>query len=57
MSLPVIEVVNIVENEDGTANVELELDVEAVRLLMQEGFISILATHIKEQERKKNDKT
>jgi hypothetical protein len=56
MSLPVIEVVNIVENEDGTANVELELDVEAVRLLMQEGFISILATHIKEQERKKNDK-
>jgi hypothetical protein len=57
MSLPAIEVVNIVENEDGTANVELELDVEAVRLLMQEGFISILATHIKEQERKKNDKT
>jgi hypothetical protein len=57
MSLPVIEVVNIVENEDGTANVELELDVEAVRLLIQEGFISILATHIKEQERKKNDKT
>jgi len=57
MSLPVIEVVNIVENKDGSANVELELDVEAVRLLMQEGFISILATHIKEQERKKNDKT
>lgn len=57
MSLPVIEVVNIVENEDGSANVELELDVEAVRLLVQEGFISILATHIKEQERKKNDKT
>jgi len=57
MSLPVIEVVNIVENEDGSANVELELDVEAVRLLMQEGFVSILAAHIKEQERKKNDKT
>mgnify|MGYP005621673753 CR=1 FL=1 len=56
MSLPVIEVVNIVENEDGTANVELELDVEAVRLLLQEGFISILKTHIEEQERKKNDK-
>ena len=53
MSLPVIEVVNIVENEDGTANVELELDTEAVRLLMQEGFISILKTHIEEQERKK----
>ena len=57
MSLPVIEVVNIVENEDGTANVELELDAEATRLLMQEGFISILQTHIEEQERKKNDKT
>jgi hypothetical protein len=57
MSLPVIEVVNIIENEDGTANVELELDTEAVRLLMQEGFISILRTHIEEQERKKNDKT
>ena len=57
MSLPVIEVVNIVENEDGTANVELELDAEATRLLMQEGFISILQTHIEEQERKKYDKT
>jgi len=57
MSLPVIEVVKIEEHEDGSANVELELDVEAVRLLMQEGFISILTTHIEEQERKKNDKT
>ena len=56
MSLPVIEVVNIVENGDGSANVELELDTEATRLLMQEGFISILKTHIKEQERKKHDK-
>jgi len=46
MSLPVIEVVKIEEHEDGSANVELELDVEAVRLLMQEGFISILTTHI-----------
>jgi hypothetical protein len=53
MSLPVIEVVNIVEHEDGSANVELELDAEAVRLLMQEGFVSILAAHIEEQERKK----
>lgn len=52
MSLPVIEVVNIVENGDGSANVELELDTEATRLLMQEGFISILKTHIEEQEKK-----
>ena len=55
MSLPVIEVVNIVDNEDGSANVELELDTEATRLLMQEGFISILDTHIAEQDRKKNE--
>ena len=57
MSLPVIEVVKVVEHEDGSANVELELDAEATRLLMQEGFISILQTHIAEQERKENDKT
>ena len=54
MSLPVIEIVNIVDNEDGSANVELELDTEATRLLMQEGFISILKPHIAEQDRKKN---
>ena len=52
MNLPVIEVVKIEENEDGSANVELDLDERAVQLLMQEGFESILRAHIQEQERK-----
>ena len=53
MSLPVIEVVKIVENEDGSANVELDLDEKAVQLLMQIGFEKLLLDHIEEQERKK----
>ena len=52
MTLPVIEVIKIEENEDGSANVELELDERAVQLLLQEGFESILRTHIQEQENK-----
>ena len=52
MTLPVIEVIKIEENEDGSANVDLDLDEKAVQLLLQEGFESILRTHIQEQERK-----
>ena len=52
MNLPVIEVVKIEENEDGSANVQLDLDERAVQLLMQEGFESILRAHIQEQENK-----
>ena len=52
MTLPVIEVLKIIEKEDGSANVELDLDERAVQLLMQEGFESILRTHIQEQENK-----
>jgi hypothetical protein len=52
MNLPVIQVVKIEENEDGSANVELDLDERAVQLLMQEGFESILRAHIQEQENK-----
>lgn len=47
---PVIKVLKIIENEDGSANVELDLDEKAVKLLMQEGFISILQKHIGEKE-------
>ena len=54
-TLPVIEVRHITENEDGSANVELDLDVEAVRLLLNVGFNQILKDHIDEQERKAND--
>ena len=52
MKLPVIEVIKIEENDDGSANVELDLDEKAVQLLLQEGFESILRTHIQEQENK-----
>ena len=54
-TLPVISVREITENEDGTANVELDLDVEAMRLLLNVGFNQILKDHIDEQERKAND--
>jgi len=51
-TLPVIGVREVTENEDGSANVELELDVEAVRLLVNIGFNKILKDHIDEQEQK-----
>ena len=54
-TLPVIEVRLITENEDGSANVELDLDVEAVRLLLNIGFNKLLKDHIDEQEQKAND--
>ena len=54
-TLPVISVREITENEDGTANVELDLDVEAMRLLLNVGFNKILKDHVDEQERKAND--
>ena len=54
-TLPTITVGDITENEDGTATIELDLDVEAVRLLLNVGFNQILKDHIDEQERKAND--
>ena len=51
-TLPVIEIRKITENEDGSANVELDLDVEAVRLLLNVGFNQLLREHLEE---KKND--
>ena len=54
-TLPTITVGDITENEDGSANVELDLDVEAVRLLLNVGFNKILKDHIDEQEQKAND--
>lgn len=54
-TLPVIEVRLITENEDGSANVELDLDAEAVRLLLNIGFNKLLKDHIDEQEQKAND--
>ena len=54
-TLPTITVGDITENEDGSANVELDLDVEAVRLLLNVGFNQILKDHIDEQERKNDN--
>ena len=54
-TLPVIEIRKITENEDGSANVELDLDVEAVRLLLNVGFNKILKDHVDEQERKNDN--
>ena len=51
-TLPVIGVREITENEDGSANVELDLDAEAVRLLLNVGFNQLLREHLEE---KKND--
>ena len=51
-TLPVISVLEITENEDGSANVELDLDVEAVRLLLNVGFNQLLREYLEE---KKND--
>ena len=47
-TLPVIEIRKITENEDGSANVELDLDIEAVRLLLNVGFNKILKDHVEE---------
>ena len=54
-TLPVIEVLKVTENEDGTATIELDLDVEAVRLLLNVGFNQILKDHVDEQEQKNDN--
>lgn len=41
---------NVVENDDGTADVDLHLDVEEVKMLIQEGLISLLTKYIAEEE-------
>jgi len=45
-----IEVSNYKEHEDGTASMQLDTDDEATKLLVQEGFISLLKKAIEEQE-------
>ena len=51
-----ILVKTIRENEDGSGDVELELDQEAKMLLIGEGFISIIKEWI-EQQKNANQKT
>lgn len=56
MILPIIEVIEVTEQADGTTRVVLDLDEEATSLLLSAGLEKILTDHVKEQERK-NDKT
>ena len=50
--LPKIVVKGITENEDGSANMELDLDNKAVQLLLDIGLTKLLEEHL---ENKKNE--
>lgn len=41
---------NVVENDDGTADIDLHLNAEEVKMLIQEGLISLLSKYIEEEE-------
>lgn len=51
-----IAVGNITENEDGSANVELDLDPQAVKLLIDVGFNQLLKEHLENTEDKDKEK-
>ena len=50
--LPEIAVKKITENEDGSADVELDLDPAAVKLLVDIGFTQLLAEHLESTKEK-----
>ena len=52
--LPKIVVKGITENEDGSANMELDLDNKAVQLLLDIGLTRLLEEHL---ENKKDELT
>ena len=54
MRLPQIEITKIEEQEDGSAKVELDLDKEAVALLIQIGFNKMLADYVFEKDIEKD---
>lgn len=41
---------NVIEHDDGTADVDLHLDADEVRMLIQEGLISLLSNFIAAEE-------
>lgn len=45
-NLPKIVVKKVIENEDGSANMELDLDSEAVQLLLDIGLTRLLEEHL-----------
>jgi hypothetical protein len=50
-----IELLKLTENEDGSADVDLELDDEAKKLLIQVGIETLLLRVIKNYEEKSNE--
>lgn len=50
-----IELLNLTENEDGSADVDLELDDEAKKLLIQLGIETLLLRVIKNYEEESNE--
>lgn len=48
-TLPTITVGDITENEDGSANVVLDLDSESVRLLINIGFNQLLREQLEKE--------
>jgi hypothetical protein len=50
--LEVVEMIvdNVVENDDGTADIDLHLNKDELNLLIQEGLISLLTKYIAEEE-------
>lgn len=44
--LPKIVVKEVIENEDGSANMELDLDSKAVQLLLDIGLTRLLEEHL-----------
>tara|TARA_X000001382_G_scaffold77691_1_gene54411 strand:- start:296 stop:463 length:168 start_codon:yes stop_codon:yes gene_type:complete len=45
-NLPKITVIKVIENEDGSASMELDLDPKAVQLLLDIGFNQLLREHL-----------
>ena len=52
-NLPKIVVKKVTENEDGSANMELDLDPQAVQLLLDIGLTRLLEEHL---ENKKDER-
>jgi len=50
--LPEITVKSVIENEDGSGSVELDLDPAAVKLLLDIGFTQLLAEHLESTKEK-----
>lgn len=53
-----IEITEMIENPDGSADIKLELDADAHKYIIQEGFISLVIKglqHAQEQSLKKDE--